>query len=55
VAMSLLLGSSAVNASPMPSTSPNTNGLHKRVAQISPQYPMYSVELPIPPVKEPRL
>jgi bilirubin oxidase len=53
VAMSLLLGSSAVTAKPVPGTSVNPRGLTKR-AQLSPQYPMFSVELPIPPVKEPR-
>jgi bilirubin oxidase len=53
MAMSLLLGSSAVTATPVPGTSVNPRALQKRV-QLSPQYPMFSVEMPIPPVKEPK-
>jgi hypothetical protein len=54
-ALSLLFNSNAVQASPVPETSPATGHLFKRVAQISPQYPMFTVPLPIPPVKQPRL
>ncbi|KAH7309692.1 polyphenol oxidase [Stachybotrys elegans] len=54
VALSLLFGGNAVEAKPVPGTTPASAHLFRR-AQLSPQYPMFSVEMPIPPVKEPKL
>ncbi|KFA69797.1 hypothetical protein S40285_02429 [Stachybotrys chlorohalonatus IBT 40285] len=53
LAMSLLLNGNTILASPMPETSQADARLAKRV-QLSPEYPLHTVPLPIPPIKQPK-